>query len=80
MKTLIAILATLIVAAGSLAVYASNEDAKLMASLESGEKELWCHIGKEPQKIDFAKIERQEEHGWKFTNGYAKSCEIRDAI
>lgn len=79
MKSIISIVAALIVVVGSLTAYASHEDAKLMASLKSGEKELWCHINVVPHKIEPHKIKRKEEHGWRFTNGYSELCEVRTA-
>lgn len=79
MKTIIAAAASVLTIVVSLTVYTNSLDAKLMAQLESGEKILACLIGKENKTIPFDMIVRQDEHGWKFKNGRAKSCEVTDA-
>ena len=73
MKTLITVTLVLFTAMS----FASFQNDSYLKEVKSGNKDLYCHIGKTEKWIDPELVSGYDDHaGWKFTNGSAKNCTL----
>ena len=56
----------------------SQIDRQYVDDIKSGNKTLVCNIDNEEKKIDPKLVEDHSDGVWFFTNGYSKSCAVRD--
>lgn len=73
MKILLAVTLALFAAIG----FTSFQNDSTLNEVKNGNKDLYCHIGKDYKWIDSALIIGYDDYsGWKFTNGSAKNCTL----
>ena len=73
MKTLITVTLVLF----TVISFASFQNDSTLNEVKSGNKDLYCHIGKEEKWIDPELVSGYDDlTGWRFTNGSAKNCTL----
>ena len=57
--------------------FASFQNDLTLNEVKSGNKDLYCHIGKTEKWIDPELVIGYDDHaGWRFANGSAKNCTL----
>lgn len=58
-------------------LYLQSVDDKILVEVQTGQKELWCHMADGYRQIEASKVVGFDSVEWKFINGRAKACQVK---